>query len=435
MASVFNGGLSVWDTPKFQFQGHLHTQSLPQSCKGPSSKTDLSAEPRNRGPREGSEKICPTTVKNIAQDSIDVRSSSYGPSPVPSTLSLEDRYNLCLSVAEECIQKEELLQLLRQDPHPVCYDGFEPSGRMHIAQGVMKALNVNKLTDAGCVFVFWVADWFGMLNNKLGGDLDKIRRVGHYFIEVWKALGMRLENVRFLWASDEINKNSGAYWTRVMDIARHNNITRIKRCCQIMGRADGDDQPASSIFYPCMQCADIFYLRASICQLGMDQRKVNMLAREYVDQKKLKHKPVILSHSMLPGLQEGQEKMSKSNPDSAIFMEDSPQDVNQKIKRAFCPPAKTEGNPCVAYVEHIVFPWFHKFDVERKESNGGPISYTSLNAFKEDYLSGALHPGDLKSNLAKGINEILQPVRDHFQNNAEAKAVLATVRKYQKPSK
>jgi hypothetical protein len=34
--------------------------------------------------------------------------------------------------------------------HPVCYDGFEPSGRMHIAQGVMRALNVNKLTKVVC---------------------------------------------------------------------------------------------------------------------------------------------------------------------------------------------------------------------------------------------------------------------------------------------
>lgn len=30
--------------------------------------------------------------------------------------------------------------------HPICYDGFEPSGRMHIAQGVMRVINVNKLT-------------------------------------------------------------------------------------------------------------------------------------------------------------------------------------------------------------------------------------------------------------------------------------------------
>ena len=79
-------------------------------------------------------------------------------------------------------------------------------------------------------------------------------------------------------------------------------------------------------------------MQADICQLGNDQRKVNMLAREYCDATKRKLKPVIVSHSMLPGLKEGQEKMSKSDPESAIFMEDSEADVNAKIKKAFCPP-------------------------------------------------------------------------------------------------
>ena len=36
--------------------------------------------------------------------------------------------------------------------------------------------------------------------------------------------------------------------------------------------------------------------QADICQLGMDQRKVNMLAREYCDAIKRKNKPIILSH-------------------------------------------------------------------------------------------------------------------------------------------
>lgn len=43
-------------------------------------------------------------------------------------------------------------------------------------------------------------------------------------------------------------------------------------------------------------------VQADICQLGQDQRKVNMLAREYCTATKRKFKPVILSHGMLPGL-------------------------------------------------------------------------------------------------------------------------------------
>ena len=352
-------------------------------------------------------------------------------------LTLEERYQLVRSIGEECIQEKELRTLLEKKPLPVCYDGFEPSGRMHIAQGVMKALNVNKLTKAGCVFKFWVADWFAMLNNKMGGDLKKIRKVGEYMIEVWKAIGMDMDGVEFHWTSDEINERSDEYWPLVMDIARLNTLKRIIRCSQIMGRAEAgeDGMPnlnltAAQIFYPCMQCADIFFLKADICQLGMDQRKVNMLAREYCDMKKKKLKPIILSHHMLSGLLQGQEKMSKSDPSSAIFMEDSESDVKTKIKKAYCPPEIVEGNPCLEYIQYVVLPWFGEFEVKRKEENGGDKTYGTYEELEADFKSGALHPGDVKPALTKAINSILQPVRDHFQNNAQAKQLLKQIKSY-----
>lgn len=54
-----------------------------------------------------------------------------------------------------------------------------------------------------------------------------------------------------------------------------------------------------------MQCADIFFLKADVCQLGLDQRKVNVLAKEYCDVIKKKDKPTIVSHHMLSGLKQG----------------------------------------------------------------------------------------------------------------------------------
>jgi len=42
--------------------------------------------------------------------------------------------------------------------------------------------------------------------------------------------------------------------------------------------------------------------------------------------------------------------MSKSDPDSAIFMEDTVEDVNRKIKRAFCPPLIVHENPVFDYI-------------------------------------------------------------------------------------
>ena len=46
--------------------------------------------------------------------------------------------------------------------------------------------------------------------------------------------------------------------------------------------------------------------------------------------------------------------MSKSDPDSAIFMEDSIQDVNRKLK-AYCPIGIADDNPILDYAKHIVF--------------------------------------------------------------------------------
>lgn len=210
--------------------------------------------------------------------------------PQKSKLSLEEKLALCNEVGEEIIKEERLVELLKkkeeEDDFFVCYDGFEPSGRMHIAQGLMKTANVNRLTQAGGIFLFWVADWFAALNLKFGGDLDKIRVVGKYFVEIWRACGMDLKNVKFLWCSDEINKRPDEYWSMVMDLAQRNNETRIRKCTAIMGRGEDDTLQVSQFFYPCMQATDIFFLKADICQLGLDQRKVNMLAVEYAEQTK-----------------------------------------------------------------------------------------------------------------------------------------------------
>jgi tyrosyl-tRNA synthetase len=350
--------------------------------------------------------------------------------PQPSSLSLEQRFELCNSVGEEVIKPQELMELLARKANPICYDGFEPSGRMHIAQGILKSINVNKLTDSGCIFLFWVADWFALLNNKMGGDLAKIQVVGRYMIEIWRAAGMNMRNVKFLWASEEINRRPNEYWLRVMDIARKKNIKRMIRCSQIMGREESDEMQAAQILYPCMQCSDIFFLKADICQLGMDQRKVNALAREYCDDIGVTEKPVIVSHHMLMGLQPGEEKMSKSKPDSAIFMEDSAEDVVNKIKKAYCVPGEVAKNPVLDYCKHLLFNPSGSLTITRPPEYGGSKTYVSFEELQADFESSALHPGDLKPAVAAAINALLEPVRRHFETDPYAHDLLMKVRSY-----
>lgn len=347
-------------------------------------------------------------------------------------MNIEDRLALIRQVGEEIVTEDELRALLTEKAHPVAYDGFEPSGTIHLAQGLLRAINVNKMTKAGCRFKMFVADWHAWANNKMGGDLDKIQTTGRYIVETWKATGMDLDNVDFVWASEFMADEE--YWKKVMNIARDSSLDRVLRTTQIMGRSDKDKLSAAQILYPCMQAADIFHLKADITQLGMDQRKVNMLARE-VGPKLGFWKPVVVSHHMMMGLQAPPAgdmdpveratamKMSKSNPDSAIFMTDTAQQVEAKLKKAYCPEKVATENPVLEYMRYVVFERMPSVTVERPEKFGGTVTFHSYAELETAFGEGKLHPMDLKKTAGKAINELLQPVRDHFEKDEKARAL------------
>ena len=351
---------------------------------------------------------------------------------------MEDKVNLILSIGEEVVGGENLETLLSKKKVVVAYDGFEPSGRMHIAQGLLRAHNVNKFIKAGVHFKFWVADWFALMNLKLGGDLKKIQKAGNLMIETWKACGMNLESidsegknmVEFIWSSEEINKRSDEYWRLVLDIGTKFNLHRIKKCTQIMGRDESDELAASQIFYPVMQVSNIFFLNVDICSLGIDQRKVNMLAIEYCDKIKRKTKPIIVSHHMLMGL-DGSSKMSKSNPDNTIFMDDTSTDVKRKINKAFCEQGNIEINPLLDWIKWLIFPIQGTFKVPANEKwNTEEVIYNDYQELENDFKESKIHPSDLKVGLITIINELLTPVREYFEVNKEAQKLLKEVKSF-----
>ena len=347
-------------------------------------------------------------------------------------MDIQTKISKIQEVGEEILTLEELKTLFETKKKIIAYDGFEPSGKLHIAQGLQRAYNVNKVTSTGITFKMWVADWFGWMNNKMGGDLDAIKKVGEYQIEVWKASGMDTDKIKFLWASDVMADKD--YWKKVLTIARENSVQRITRCAQIMGRGEQDTLSAAQIFYPCMQCADIFHLEADITQLGMDQRKVNVLAREVAPKLGYK-KPVVVSHHMLQGLIEPkikdntvdakiEMKMSKSKPDSAVFMTDTREEVEAKLKKAYCPDKTAELNPILELYRYIIFEANKTIVITRPVKYGGDTTYQSYSALESDYLAGKIHPMDLKTTAAANINTLLDPVRKHFEKNSKAKKLL-----------
>ncbi len=355
-------------------------------------------------------------------------------------MTTDEKLKLIKEVGEEIVTEKELKELLNSEEKLIAYDGFEPSGQMHIAQGILRAININKMTKAGVKFKMLVADWHAWANKKMGGDLDKIQTVGKYFIEIWRASGLDMDNVEFIWASDLVENSD--YWKLVLQIAQTNSINRFIRTAEIMGRTEKDELTAAQLIYPCMQAADIFTLGAKITQLGMDQRKVNVLAREIGNQLGF-WKPVIVSHHMLLGLSKPsiettdkvkrtiELKMSKSNPDSAIFMTDSAEDIERKLNKAWCPEGVVKENPVLEYVRYILFEALNTVTVERAERFGGDITFDSYDDLEKAYAKKKIHPQDLKSSVASRLNELLAPVREHFEKNPYARNLLTQVQSFQ----
>lgn len=297
----------------------------------------------------------------------------------------------------------------------------------HLPFGVFRPLLLEDLHKAGVHFKLYIADWHAWVNNKMGGDLEKIQTVGGYFIEVWKAAGVR--NVEYVWASDIAAKPE--YWKKVILIAKHTTVQRATRALTIMGRREGEMKEIAQYFYPMMQTADIFELEADITQLGLDQRRANILARE-VGPKLGWWKPVIVSHHMLMGLEgvkqpEGYEenrkmdleissKMSKSKPSTAILAHDSAAEIKKKLNNAFCPPKQVENNPVLEYCKYLVFRKFDKMKIERPAKFGGDIVFTSYEELERAFAKGDLHPADLKAATAVYIDKMIAPIRRHFEH-------------------
>jgi len=356
-------------------------------------------------------------------------------------LDIETKIELiCRPPTEEVLTPGDLRRLLETEEHPVAYNGWEPSGLVHLGTGVICAYKMKDFVEAGIRFKAYLSTWHAWLNNKLGGDLALIKKAADLFKHSWIALSVPKDKVEFIY-SDELYDDL-SYWTKTITIAKNLTVARTRRTLEIAGREETEARYVSDFLYTPMQVADIFHLEVKICQLGMDQRKANVVARE-LGEKLGFWKPVCVHHHLLQGLEkpkiwpipEGEEKqalssakMSKSKPETCVFLYDSPEEIRQKMARAFCPEKTIEFNPVLDMCKHIIFRERETFKIERQAKFGGSVEFQSYLELEKAYGQGNLHPQDLKNAVAEELTAVLEPVRRYFEKNREAKECLNAVK-------
>jgi len=228
----------------------------------------------------------------------------------------------------------------------------------------------------------------------------------------------------------ELYHNNDEYWKDVIKFSKHVTLARNTRCLTIMGRSENEKLDFAQYIYPPMQGVDVKYIGPDLPHGGMDQRKVHVLARDVFPKLKWK-KPIPLHHHLLMGLAKPQKvgkdkleqviaaKMSKSKPWTCIFIHDTKEQIKEKLNKAWCPEKNVEMNPVLELVKFIVFHETGEFIIERSAKYGGEITFDSYDKLEREYLAGKIHPQDLKQSVAREIDKIITPVREHFKKKPE----------------
>lgn len=314
-------------------------------------------------------------------------------------MDTSERIKLIKQNTEEIVTEKELHELLEKKKKPVAYCGYEPNGPLHLGH-LVTITKLQDLENAGCAVKILLADIHALLNRK--GQENEIAKEVANWKKTIKALGIKAEIV--IGSQFQFKKE---YQFEVMKLAQHATIQRGLRSMQEIAR-DLENATISQLWYPLMQVADIKLLNVDIAVGGLEQRKVHMIGK---DSKLLEHPFIALHTPLITSLKGPGKKMSKSIPGSGIAVTDTYEEIKKSISEAYCPIKEIKDNPILQIAQLIVFPRVSELTILRPAKFGGALTFTSYEQLKEKYLSGDLHPADLKMTLVEELEKIIAPIR------------------------
>ena len=328
------------------------------------------------------------------------------------------------SPTEEIVTQDELMELLKTNSKPKHYIGLEISGFLHLGSLISTGFKINDFIKAGINCTVFLADWHTLINDKLGGDWDTISKVSKYYADAFKIV---CPGVKIVLGS-ELYDSKKDYWFEFVKFTKHMSLARTMRTLTIMGRSENEEKvDLAKLLYPPMQAVDIHSLDVDIVHAGMDQRKIHMLVREIFPKMKWKV-PIAVHHKLLPGLSEPSDvskdskilgKMSKTDPNSGVFIHDSDNEIRSKIKKAWCEEGNVDNNPLLEITKHVIFHEFNEIHIERQEKFGGNVMYTDSSQLESDFSQKKLHPSDLKQMVSNYLIKIISPIREQLKISDE----------------
>ena len=342
------------------------------------------------------------------------------------------------------------------------YIGFEISGQIHIGTGLMTALKIKALQSAGIKCSIYLANYHTWLNKKLDGKMETIIAVKKQYFEpvfmkTCQIAGCDIDLIDFVGAEKLYYSKLGnnyQFLDYMLKVAQNLTLARVSKSITVTGKKESETVQFALLNYPVMQVADAFFMQIHLVHAGIDQRKCHVLMREVaynmdegfglnIGQKIIK--PIAMHHALLLSLgvdsvsvskritadiDDDSLKMSKSKPDSAVWVHDDLTETQRKLKKAYCPmvkdgqtieeiEAEQKFNPILNWCENLIFKADKVIVILRPEKFGGNTVYNNFDSLKKDYYENKLHPIDLKNGVANCLASWFEPVLEFTQNEGK----------------
>lgn len=295
--------------------------------------------------------------------------------------------------------------------------GLRPTANLTLANYLGAVKPFLELQEKYSNSMIFVADMHGLTDSEPQKVLDNTREI----VADYLALGLDPKKVSIFIQS--------AISTEVLELTmyllRHITVAELLRVPTLKDKLKSSQNPENAntllAIYPVLMAADILIQKTQLVPVGEDQiphlEVTRVLARrfneKYGEVFGIPEKEELKSIKIL-GLK-GEGKMSKSVPENAIFLTDSPEEVLAKIKVA---ETANPGEMTPALESHFLI-------IEKLSRD--PKDLETLNNIRNRHLNGEKVMAEFKAFFAKIVIKFLSEFQKKRQEIVENKSYINSI--------
>ena len=281
--------------------------------------------------------------------------------------------------------------------------GLNPSSQLHLGHKVLFDMLLEFQKMGGELYIP-LTDDESYVDGKVEKLEDGTRNAKEKIVPVLQKMGFDSQKTHYL-----IDTEQTDLYKFAIEISRYVNMAEL---VHLFG-AESLVNPGQVFYRGCVQLAQILMPqlpenggpRHTLVPVGIDQHPYILLARDVAKKMGLMP-PSELALKFFPSLLNPEKKMSKSNPEGALFLDDTPEIISKKINKAYTGAVssleehKRLGGVPEACSVFALQQAFNQNDTEVKD-------------LYEQYVKGELMMGELKKITSELITDVINLKYEH----------------------